>query len=168
MDLRQRYAVRGLLISPTNELLLIETRTQHGTMWLTPGGGIEANEDPHQALKRELYEELGYTLEPRLIVEVWRRQFTFTSASSGYPTRQNERYFLIHTPSFTPTFEHVPESSERAAMLQTRWWSYEALKSASDLRFAPRNLAEAFGELLQHVPEIPLLLQDPTSAVSSS
>ncbi|MBX2813922.1 MAG: NUDIX domain-containing protein [Myxococcales bacterium] len=157
MDLHERYAVRGLLLSPTNELLLIKTQTRTGIMWLAPGGGIEAQEEPREALIRELYEELGYTLDAA-IVEVWRRQFTYTSTITG-PTRQNERYFLIHTKRFSPTFENVPEAREQQAMLQAHWWTLKQISEASDLRFAPQNLAEVFGDLLKQVPTTPITVE---------
>jgi 8-oxo-dGTP pyrophosphatase MutT (NUDIX family) len=50
-----RTAVRGVLLRGS-ELLLLESR--HGD-YKFPGGGIEAGETPHAALRRELQEECG-------------------------------------------------------------------------------------------------------------
>jgi 8-oxo-dGTP pyrophosphatase MutT (NUDIX family) len=51
----ERVAVKGILLRGS-ELLLLSTR--HGD-YKFPGGGVEAGETPHAALRRELQEECG-------------------------------------------------------------------------------------------------------------
>lgn len=51
-----------------------------------PGGGIEANEAPEEAMERELLEETGYKGEVKLVTR---------SFDCGYSTRQ--RYCLVAT-----------------------------------------------------------------------
>lgn len=157
MHLYERHAVRGLLLSPANELLLIHTRTSGGEIWLVPGGGIEDQEDLRTALARELREELDFELTQDT-VEVWQRSFTYVSSVNG-PSRQNERYFLIRTEKFEPSFEHVPEEDERLAMLEGRWWTVDQIAAASHQhRFSPPSLATWLKQLINEVPKQPITL----------
>lgn len=139
-ELRERQAVRGLFVDPTGALLLLQTRSRRGPIfWLTPGGGIEGDESPHDALARELREEVGYTLTGP-VPEVHQRAFEYLSQHG--PTRQSERYFLIRTPRFTPRFDFVPTEDERSALIAFDWWTAAAMRAATAHTFAPRNLPE--------------------------
>src|SRR5258708_27259611 len=52
----------GLIVDGTGRVLLVRKR---GTQtFMQAGGKIEPNESPHQALVRELEEELGFSAEP--------------------------------------------------------------------------------------------------------
>jgi 8-oxo-dGTP pyrophosphatase MutT (NUDIX family) len=49
--LRLRLAVRGLIMSPTNSVLLVKIKTEEsGEFWALPGGGKEGNETDDVAL----------------------------------------------------------------------------------------------------------------------
>ncbi len=49
--------VRALVINETDEVMLVRHRYEPG--WQLPGGGVETNESPIEALRRELSEEAG-------------------------------------------------------------------------------------------------------------
>src|SRR6267142_6847449 len=73
----ERNAVRAVLLTPDERVLLLRIRLS-GTspFWIAPGGGIEPGETVHQALRRELREELDLTdFEAGPVL--WRRQHTF-------------------------------------------------------------------------------------------
>ncbi len=63
----------GVIVNRENEIL-IARRPEHlhqGGLWEFPGGKVESNETLPQALKRELWEELGLVMEGcRPLIEV--------------------------------------------------------------------------------------------------
>jgi ADP-ribose pyrophosphatase YjhB (NUDIX family) len=50
----------GILLFKNNKLLLLKDK--YTNEWMTPGGHIENNETPIQAMKREYFEETSYKL----------------------------------------------------------------------------------------------------------
>src|SRR5215813_13839136 len=54
---RKRVSADALLRDSAGQILLVDPRYKPD--WDTPGGMAEANESPHQAVRRELKEELG-------------------------------------------------------------------------------------------------------------
>jgi 8-oxo-dGTP diphosphatase len=63
--LRPRYnaGVVGLVSNQQGEILLVEHVFHPQIPWGLPGGWTNRNEDPAQAVQRELYEELGLEVE---------------------------------------------------------------------------------------------------------
>lgn len=62
VDLKEgvRPSARGILITKEKKLVLIKRSKQNvDTYYVTPGGGVEKDETPLKALKRELLEETG-------------------------------------------------------------------------------------------------------------
>ncbi len=65
----ERYQMipRVLLIITHGEQVLLIRRAQHKTLWPgkynAPGGHVELGEDPHEAGRRELFEETGVQVE---------------------------------------------------------------------------------------------------------
>lgn len=67
---RKRVSADVLLRDHAGRLLLVDPKYKPD--WDTPGGMAEANEPPHQAVQRELREELGLDIQVgRLLVVDW-------------------------------------------------------------------------------------------------
>lgn len=56
-----RVSLKAVITNDKGEVLLV--REQNNPAWNLPGGGLDYGEDDYTALKRELYEEVGYTGE---------------------------------------------------------------------------------------------------------
>lgn len=58
--------VRAIVLNENNEFLLVKHTYDHG--WFLPGGGVDRNESPQAAIKRELNEEVGICVigEPKV------------------------------------------------------------------------------------------------------
>ena len=53
----------ALIFNDTGHVLLLKHRFRAGSGWGMPGGFLEAGEQPLEALKRELHEEIGVEVE---------------------------------------------------------------------------------------------------------
>lgn len=57
---KKRISVGALITNAENEVLIVKPCYREG--WLLPGGVVDANESPAQALSREIAEELDITI----------------------------------------------------------------------------------------------------------
>ena len=65
--------VKGIVVDPDNKVLLVKHTYAPG--WHFPGGGVDHNETPIDAVKRELMEEVGiYTEEEPKLMGVYHHQ----------------------------------------------------------------------------------------------
>lgn len=134
MRIIDRKAMRAILLTPQDRVLLMRVDYGTGDWWITPGGGTEPGETPEATLRRELLEELGFAL-PGLGPLVWRRQFTLPLPQARW--RQSEDYFLIETAEFLPTIQDAPEAG---SIREFRWWSLPEIRHCHE-NLAPAALA---------------------------
>jgi double-stranded uracil-DNA glycosylase len=122
-----REAVRGVVVSPEGQALMIRYVAEYETWWIPPGGGVDPGETDRDALARELREEVGLT-EFELGPLLFERQHYFPIENYG---GQRNRYYLVRVPRFE--VEHLGEGSE------ARWFSIDELRALPD---PPRDIEE--------------------------
>lgn len=133
-----RQAVRGLLWTPQQELLLMQIAKPDTDecLWIAPGGGIEAGESPAESLQRELYEETGLS-DVEIGPEVWVRQHRFAWGERWM--EQQELYCLVPTERFEPKALLLEEGAEKDSFRGFRWWTLAEIEASTAL-FVPRRL----------------------------
>ena len=122
------HVVAGAIVD-ANQAILVALRPAHlsqGGLWEFPGGKIEADERPEDALIRELREELGIAVK-----EACLAPFTFASHTYGA--------FHLLMPLFVcRRWEGTPEPKHHAAL---KWVRPNDMKSypmpAADLPLIP-------------------------------
>lgn len=95
------YIVNGFIIHNDKVLFVMHKKLQ---MWLMPGGHVELDEDPEEALYREIEEETGI-MRPHLMI-IHPHDSLFTELNSKeYKSLPSPHYLDIHT--ITPTHQHI-------------------------------------------------------------
>ena len=146
----ERRAVRAILLTPERQVLLIRIRPSEGkAFWVMPGGGIEPGEDPVDALRRELREELGLVrCEPGPVV--WLRHHTFDW--DGRRLSQREEYRIVPTERFDA---HMLDAGEARFVTELRWWGAADLAGAAE-RLTPLAIASIVRDYLENGAPDPL------------
>jgi 8-oxo-dGTP diphosphatase len=142
-----RYVVCAVILDEDDRILLCRFAIPEpaGTVvWAAPGGGIEPDETPLAALRRELHEEVGLALDTDP-PHVWHQQVVAPDHAPGFDGVIND-CFLVRTGAFHPRGARSDDQLADENISGFRWWR---LQDIADYRgpelFAPRDLAAALG-----------------------
>jgi 8-oxo-dGTP pyrophosphatase MutT (NUDIX family) len=154
----RRRAARIIVIADRSVLLIKgcdPAHPEHGTWWLTPGGGINEGESIEAAAARELREETGLELEPHQmgpVVATRVAEFDYGDVAH----LQTEWFFAVWVKEFTPSVEGWDEL-EQDALLELRWWTLPELV-ATDNRLHPTEIIDVVRALVDGSFEAPMEL----------
>jgi 8-oxo-dGTP pyrophosphatase MutT (NUDIX family) len=135
-----RTGARILLLDPDGRVLLIHERIEGGDHWLTPGGGVEADESLASAAARELYEETSIRVEidpAEPAVHQLERVWHWRDASY----RQTDNFFVVRLAARPDVVPAAPTAMEQETLLGFRWWSIEELTANTTEVIEPADLA---------------------------
>ena len=142
-----RVGGRVLLVDASERLLLIHERLEHGgSHWLTPGGGVEADEHPREAARRETLEETGIELDlpgDAEAVLVTRRTWSW----AGVEYDQVDHFFLARVHDGAPFAPRGLTDVEKTTLLGSRWWTVTELQATDEL-LVPPDVGDVLAALL--------------------
>jgi 8-oxo-dGTP pyrophosphatase MutT (NUDIX family) len=147
-----RQGVRGLIVTPQKEVLLIKFKFRDmGERWAIPGGGKEADESDQQALMRELHEEVGLDkFESGDLI--WERLRLGKMMKGKYAGQRDKIYLVRVSERFEPKPAMTWHQLNAENIYEIRWWSIEELQRPETARFLPDNLPMHILNLLEHGP----------------
>jgi 8-oxo-dGTP pyrophosphatase MutT (NUDIX family) len=118
-------SVAGLVRAPGGRLLLVQNRDTGD--WTTPGGVIEVDETPATAVAREVWEETGILVTPRLLFGVYGGPHFLVH----YPNGDETQYISIMFECDVVSGEPRPDGDETMDV------RFHTLDEARALRLSP-------------------------------
>ncbi|WP_375486523.1 NUDIX hydrolase [uncultured Jatrophihabitans sp.] len=143
-----RVGGRLLLVDPDERVLLIHERIDDGTThWLTPGGGVEAGEDPRHAAAREAVEEVGLAVElapDQPAVLTTRRLWSWGDRVWD----QTDHFYLARVDRDPAIRPQGLTAIERQTVLGHAWWTVGELRVTDEVLLPP-DLGDVLDRVLR-------------------
>lgn len=109
-----RKSSRAIILNKKKQIFLFQYQFDYlvddEAIWITPGGSLEEGESFDDALKRELYEELGIQLK-QSYKQVYYRNPIYTF-KTGEQIQSEERFYLIYLNEDTFLYDNWTESEK--------------------------------------------------------
>lgn len=150
-----RRAVRAFLLDPSDRALLVRWHFEDPDgpvdVWGTPGGGIDPEELPEQAIRRELLEETGLDTADFGACVAHRVHVTPMRSTDGIVwDGQEEWFYLLRVDAFEPRGQLSEDQLRAEALHELRWCSAEQIDELVERPrtfTAPRRLADVVRRL---------------------
>ncbi|MEO7398948.1 MAG: NUDIX domain-containing protein [Ilumatobacteraceae bacterium] len=156
--LRIREAVRALVIDTDDRVLLVRFDFPDRSVWAPPGGGIDPGEAPHDALRRELGEEIGLD-DPDIGPHLWNRLHVFAFLNGMFDGQRDQTYLVRVPAGFEPRPMFTWAQLNAEYVFDMRWWTLTELRAA-DIVTAPIQLASLLEDvLINGAPDEPLSVE---------
>jgi 8-oxo-dGTP diphosphatase len=154
-----RNSARAILLNQKGQILLFKYHFKDllnkEVLWVTPGGGLEDDEDFDAALKREVFEETGLELTSG---GHWIGTRDVLIHGDDHDFISHERYFLIRVDDSAISLDHITES-EKDCLLGYKWWDADEILK-SDEEFRPKKIGELVKELQSgNIPDDPIKIE---------
>ncbi len=134
-----RKSSRAIVLNKQNHMFLFRYSfdffAEKESIWITPGGGLDEGESFEEALKRELFEELGIELsESDSTPQIYYRTPLY-ELSNGEKVQSEERFYLVRLDETEFSYANWTES-ENKRMTAGKWWSLEEIKQSKETFFS--------------------------------
>lgn len=132
-----RKSSRAIVLNKQNQIFLFcynfDFFEEEGAIWITPGGGLDEGESFEEALRRELFEELGIKItEPT--PEIFHRAPLY-KLKNGETVRSEERFYLVRLDETEFSYAGWTES-ENKRMTAGKWWFAEEIRNSKEQFFS--------------------------------
>ncbi len=127
--LPMRQGVGVIVLNQNNEVFVGKRKDNPIDKWQMPQGGIDKNESPYNAMRRELFEEtsitsievlkeiekwLEYELPPNLLGKIWKGKFR----------GQKQKWFIV---KFIGNDNEINLNTKHPEFIEWRWIDYRSL-----------------------------------------
>lgn len=144
-----RKSARAIVLNKQNQIFLFRYTfdffAEKESIWITPGGGLDEGESYEDALKRELFEELGIRLSDSVPFVFYRTPLY--ELKNGETVQSEERFYLVYCDDASFFYNGWSES-EMKRMTAGKWWSAEEIMKSEETFFS-----EDIAEILERLSE---------------
>lgn len=152
-----RKSSRAILLNKQNQIFLFRYTfdffAEKESIWITPGGALEEGESFEEALKRELYEELGVEIKEQVPFVFYRTPLY--ELENRKTVQSEERFYLVYCDDVEFSYTGWTES-ENKRMTAGKWWSVEEIRQSKE-KFFSEDVVEILDRLSKgEIPKKPV------------
>jgi len=151
-----RKSSRAIVLNKNNEIFLFKYKFDYledeSAIWITPGGSLEESETFDDALRREVFEELGVELKQECR-QVYYRNPIYT-LKNGEKVLSEEKFFIVYLDGEEFSYCNWTESEKRR-MSVGKWWSAKEIRQSEE-EFFTFDLVSILNDISNNkIPDVP-------------